>query len=105
MIRLGGAAAIVSLVGGALGRVARNRGEASLASEELWSARNQLPNANAAVKPVLGTRPEFTPLRQHYRIDINATPPVIEEAAWRLRINGLIGKPLVWTIGDIHARS
>jgi DMSO/TMAO reductase YedYZ molybdopterin-dependent catalytic subunit len=105
MIRLSGAAAIVSLIGGALGRVARNRGEARLASEEPWSARNQLPNVNVPVKPVLGTRPEFTPFGQHYRIDINATPPVIEEAAWRLRITGLIGKPLVWTIDDIRARA
>ncbi|MFL6452125.1 MAG: hypothetical protein ACJ746_31330 [Bryobacteraceae bacterium] len=71
MIRLSGAAAIVSFIGGALGRVARNRGEASLASEEPWSARNQLPNVDVPVKPVLGTRPEFTPLGQHYRIDIN----------------------------------
>ena len=59
MIRLSGAAAIVSFIGGALGRVARNRGEASLASEEPWSARNQLPNVNVPVKPALGTRPEF----------------------------------------------
>ena len=105
MIRLSGAAAIVSFIEGALGRVARNRGEASLASEEPWSARNQLPNVNVPVKPVLGTRPEFTPVGQHYRIDINTTPPGIEEAAWRLRITGLVGKPLVWTIDDIHARS
>jgi hypothetical protein len=36
-----------------------------------WSSMHPLPTAGASVNPVSGTRPEFTPLEQHYRIDIN----------------------------------
>ena len=105
MIRLGGAAAVVSFVAGALGNASGRRRETSRAPEEPWSARNPLPNANAAVKPVPGTRPEFTPLGQHYRIDINTTPPQIQEASWRLRMTGLLERPLEWTLNDMRGRS
>ena len=44
-----------------------------------------LPNAGVSIKPVSGTRPEFTPLEQHYRIDINTEPPMIREDQWRLK--------------------
>lgn len=104
ILRLGGGAAAVSLVGAALGKAGGTRGEVQRAVEEPWSSRNPLPNAGAVVKPVRGTRPEFTPLAQHYRIDINTTPPRIHEASWRLRFTGLLEKPLVWTLDDIRRR-
>jgi DMSO/TMAO reductase YedYZ molybdopterin-dependent catalytic subunit len=101
---LGGGAAVVSFVGAALGKAVGTGEEAHRVLEEPWSARNPLPNANAVVKPVRGTRPEFTPLAQHYRIDINTTPPRIQEGSWRLRLTGLLEKPLVWTLDDIRRR-
>jgi len=104
MMRLGGAAALVSIVGSALGKVAGNHGASRLPKEEPWSARNPLPNANAAVQPVPGTRAEFTPLAQHYRIDINTFPPAIDAASWRLKITGLLQKPLLWTLDDLRGR-
>jgi DMSO/TMAO reductase YedYZ molybdopterin-dependent catalytic subunit len=104
IFRLGGGAAVVSLVGAALGKAGGTREEAPRVLEEPWSARNSLPNANAVVNPVRGTRPEFTPLAQHYRIDINTTPPRIQEASWRLRLTGLLEKHLVWTLDDIRRR-
>jgi predicted pyridoxine 5'-phosphate oxidase superfamily flavin-nucleotide-binding protein len=36
------------------------------------------------VKPAPGTRPEFTPLERHYRIDIDTIPPVIDPEQWWL---------------------
>jgi DMSO/TMAO reductase YedYZ molybdopterin-dependent catalytic subunit len=104
MIGLGGIAAVVSLVGVALGKAVENRGEATRLSEESWSARNPLPNANAPVTPVRGIRPEFTPLAHHYRIDINTSPPKIREESWRLKITGLLARPLAWTLDDIRSR-
>jgi hypothetical protein len=41
---------------------------AARAKNELWSSTHPLPNADAAVKPVPGTRPAFSPLERHYRI-------------------------------------
>jgi len=54
------------------------------------------------VKPVSGTRPEFTPVRDHYRVDINARPPVVDEADWRLRVTGLVERPAAWTIEELR---
>jgi DMSO/TMAO reductase YedYZ molybdopterin-dependent catalytic subunit len=67
-----------------------------------WSATHPLPNANAAVKPAPGTRPEFTPLERHYRIDINTIPPAVDGRQWRLKINGLVEKPLALTLEDLR---
>jgi DMSO/TMAO reductase YedYZ molybdopterin-dependent catalytic subunit len=107
MIRFGSAAAVVALVGAALGKLKTtgNRGEASRLTEEPWSAQNPLPNANAAVKAVPGTRAEFTPLGQHYRIDINTTPPEIAAASWQLKMTGLVQRPLAWTLDDLRGRT
>ena len=43
-------------------------------------------------------------MSQHYRIDINTFPPSIPEASCRLKIHGLIARPLVWTLADLRAR-
>ena len=104
MLALSGSAIAIAAAGAALGRMAGNRRRTVRPSEQPWSALNPLPNANAAVQPVPGTRPEFTPLAQHYRIDIDTTPPQIDEGSWRLRISGLIEQPLVWTIEDIRSQ-
>ena len=64
------------------------------AESKKWSATHPLPNANAAVQPAPGTRPDFTPLERHYRIDINTIPPAVDEHQWRLQVSGLVEKPL-----------
>jgi DMSO/TMAO reductase YedYZ molybdopterin-dependent catalytic subunit len=61
-----------------------------------------LPNADDPVKPAPGTRPEYTPLEDHYRIDISARPPTFEEATWTLPITGLVERPLELTLDDIR---
>jgi len=66
-----------------------------------WSATHPLPNASAAVQPAPGTRLEFMPLDRHYRIDINTIPPKIDERQWRLKISGLVEKPLSLTMEDL----
>src|SRR6476659_1410199 len=61
-----------------------------------------LPNADASVKPVPGTRPEFTPLERHYRIDIDTIPPVVNPQRWRLNVDGLVEKPLTLTLDELQ---
>ena len=79
LVKLGGSAAAITVVGALVGEFAETRRKESAmmaASEPIrWSATHPLPNAAAAVKPAPGTRPEFTSLENHYRIDINAIPP------------------------------
>ena len=68
-------------------------------SESLrWSATHRLPNANAAVKPAPGSRPECTSLEHHYRIDINTIPPTVDEQQRQLQITGPGGET-----ANIHA--
>ncbi len=102
--RLGGAAALVSVAAAALGKAAGRRMAPVAGGAEPWSANHPLPNAGAPVQPAPGTRPELTPLSQHYRIDINTTPPAVPEASWRLKIGGLVERPLEWTLADLRSR-
>jgi DMSO/TMAO reductase YedYZ molybdopterin-dependent catalytic subunit len=67
-----------------------------------WSDGHPLPNAGALVPPVPGTRPEFTPLENHYRVDADTRAPVINEHRWRLKIGGLVDHPLELTLDDLR---
>ena len=107
LVRLGGTAAVITVAGAVVGELAeaRRRREALMASGEpmRWSATHPLPNANAAVQPAPGTRPEFTPLDRHYRIDINTIPPKIDQQQWRLKVSGLVERPLAPTLEQLQS--
>src|SRR4029077_16112386 len=84
--RLGGTTAAITLVGAVVGELAEAKRQKMMTvaeTAERWSATHRLPNADAAVKPVSGTRTEFTPFDRHYRIDINTIPPAVNEEQWR----------------------
>ena len=68
-----------------------------------WSDTHLLPNADAVVRAVPGTRAEFTALSDHYRIDADTRPPEIEAHRWRLRIGGVVDAPLALTLDDVLA--
>jgi DMSO/TMAO reductase YedYZ molybdopterin-dependent catalytic subunit len=104
LVRLGGATAALTLVGTGLGSISRQgRAEEAIESAaRAWSQDNALPNARAAVQVVSGTRPELTPLEQHYRIDINTLPPLLEESSWKLVVNGLVANPVELTLSDLR---
>lgn len=106
LLKLGGATALITVAGAVVGELAEaRRREAIMAAGVeplLWSATHPLPNANATVQPAPGTRPEFTPLERHYRIDINTIPPKVDEGEWRLQVAGLVEKPLTFTLQDLQ---
>jgi DMSO/TMAO reductase YedYZ molybdopterin-dependent catalytic subunit len=106
LVKLGGATAVITVAGAVVGELAEARRREAVmmagGAPMRWSATHPLPNANAAVQPAPGTRPEFTPLERHYRIDINTTPPNIAERQWRLRIAGLVEDPLTLTLQDLQ---
>jgi len=104
LVRLGGSTAAITVVGAVVGELAEAKHRKMMLasrSEEPWSLSHPLPNADAAVNPVPGTRPEFTPLERHYRIDINTIPPTINEGQWQLNITGLLEKPLALTLDEL----
>jgi DMSO/TMAO reductase YedYZ molybdopterin-dependent catalytic subunit len=67
-----------------------------------WSDTHPLPNADAVVVPLAGTRPELTPLDRHYRVDTNTRAPQIDAAQWRLKVGGLVQSPLSFTLDEIR---
>jgi DMSO/TMAO reductase YedYZ molybdopterin-dependent catalytic subunit len=106
LVRLGTSTAAITVVGAVVGELAEAKHRKMMLAArkgELWSSSNPLPNADAAVKPVHGTRPEFTPLEHHYRIDINSIPPVLNEQQWRLKISGLVEQPLALTLDQLRS--
>ena len=109
LVTLGGATAAVTVVGTGIGvLLGQSEPETNAVSEAIaqgdtaWSATNSLPNADAVVMPAPGTRAEFTPVSQHYRIDINALPPTVNEAEWQLTFSGLVDEPVEMTLDDLR---
>ena len=107
LVRLGGTTALITVAGAVVGQLAeaRRREAVLMASSELmgWSNTHPLPNANAVVQPTPGTRPEFTPVERHYRIDINTIPPKIDDRQWRLKVSGLVENPLALTLKQLQS--
>jgi DMSO/TMAO reductase YedYZ molybdopterin-dependent catalytic subunit len=59
---------------------------------------------NKRFEPVPGTRPELTENKDFYRVDINLTPPKIDGASWRLKVEGLVNRPLNLSLEELKAR-
>ncbi|NJN68548.1 MAG: molybdopterin-dependent oxidoreductase [Chloroflexaceae bacterium] len=60
------------------------------------------PNADDLVQPVLGTRPEYTPIQDHYRVFIRTQTTRIDGESWRLPVTGLVERPLMLSLDDIR---
>ncbi len=114
MIALGTAAGAISAIAFGLVRVVTHRpareaistagGGASTAGTSGPAASPSQQALAARWAPVPGTRAELTDNADFYRVDINLTPPSIDPASWRLKIRGLVGKPLELSLDDIRAR-
>jgi hypothetical protein len=109
LVNVGGATAAITVLGSGIGVLLGNRRpqgvSVTLAEGEgaqPWSASNALPNVDDAVIVAPGTRPELTPLADHYRIDINLVPPTVNEADWKLKIDGLVDNPVELTLDQLR---
>jgi DMSO/TMAO reductase YedYZ molybdopterin-dependent catalytic subunit len=109
LITLGASSAVITVAGAGLARaLARRAGPPSALpaaagktlADDIHAQAGPivLPNRNDPVLPAPGTRPEYTPLEDHYRIDINLSPPVIDGDSWSLRIGGLVQNPVTLTL-------
>ena len=100
IIRMGGLVATFVVLGAEVADILAVEGGPAVAP--VTKAPIPFPNADSPVKPVPGTRPEYTPVAEHYRVDIDLTPPSIDAASWRLRISGLVASPQQLTIGQLR---
>lgn len=110
LIRLGATTATITIIGSSLGRIReidlRRQLEAELAAARALqsggSVLTQLPNAGDPVVPAPGTRPEYTAVKDHYKVSIRLGPTKIDGATWMLPFTGLVDNPLMLTLDDIQ---
>ncbi len=107
LIVLGGTTATITVAGSGLGRmlsVAESRAREMESKIPGGGPMIELPNEDDPVKPALGTRPEYTAVRDHYKVFIRSEPTLIDGATWALPITGLVANPLTLTLDDIMSR-
>jgi len=62
------------------------------------------PNMSDLISPVPGTRPEYTPIKDHYQVFLELEPTVIDGATWKLPVTGMVENSLMLTIDDIRTK-
>jgi DMSO/TMAO reductase YedYZ molybdopterin-dependent catalytic subunit len=97
LITVSGITIAATGAGGLLARLGRSVGG------RRWSDDHALPNAGSNVMPVSGTRVEFTPIEDFYRIDTNTRAPAIDGDRWRLALGGLVDREQALTLADVRA--
>jgi DMSO/TMAO reductase YedYZ molybdopterin-dependent catalytic subunit len=110
LIVLGGATAAITVAGTGIGALLasneRRRRELALADTMAHQSEGPLgspfPNADDPIAPAPGTRPEYTPLKDHYKVFIELEPTEIEGASWHLPVTGLVDNPLMMTLDDLR---
>jgi DMSO/TMAO reductase YedYZ molybdopterin-dependent catalytic subunit len=96
LVRMGGATAVITVAGAGLAELLRE-------SETIKGGNIEIAGLSEGLVPAPGTRAEYTPLEDHYRIDINSgRPPTVSEADYRLPITGLVNTPLELSLADLR---
>ncbi len=117
LISLGGSAAAITVVGAGLAEFLKTSSTAQeaplprtpdtpgTAVAALKDGQgNALPNASDPLVAAPGTRLEYTPLADHYRIDIlSSSLPEFDEATFKLNISGSVANEVSWTMDEIRA--
>lgn len=107
IVRVGGASATLTVLGVGLGTLlnaaSQSNNDGTIQVVSTNNANTVLPNTGDSVIPASGTRPEITPIQDHYRIDILAggTPSI--PANYTLPITGLVENPVEWSLEEIAA--
>ena len=113
LITAGATTAVITVVGAGLGAVlspgtggksqqtSSSGGGSPLPAPTPVATRPALAGMDPNLVPAPGTRPELTPVSEHYRIDINLDYPEVNGASYKLPISGLVDNPLNLTLDDI----
>ena len=101
LVRFGTASAVVTVAGAGVahflsGSLRRELADTGLSGTHRGETGGGMPfpNANDPVMPAPGTRPEYTPLKDHYSVFIRTEPSVVDGDSWRLEVDGLVDRPL-----------
>lgn len=112
LVQVGGATAVLTVVGAGVGWLLSEE-EAETADSVTTAAIGDNPEAtaeptvrppnwDATLDPAPGTRPEYTPLEDHYQIDIAPRPPSFDADDWRLAVTGLVAAPVSMSLDELR---
>ena len=109
LVRLGATTATITVASAGLGAVLA-QGEQARINESVAGSmppaemppKRPLPNDGDPVVPAPGTRPEYTPVEDHYQVFLRTEPTFIDISNWVLPIHGLVANPKDLTIEDIR---
>jgi DMSO/TMAO reductase YedYZ molybdopterin-dependent catalytic subunit len=109
LVRLGASSAVLTVAGAGVGAVLAQAEQRRLAQALGDTTAHQtetsedlpFPNSNDPVMPAPGTRPEYTPIKDHYQVFIRTEPTEIDGSTWTLPITGLVNNPLMLSLDDI----
>ncbi|HRF99060.1 MAG TPA: hypothetical protein PLZ51_27805, partial [Aggregatilineales bacterium] len=107
LVQIGGATATLTVVGAGLGALLQpeidtsDAFEVNTTGETITSTADTTIPTTSVVSEVIpnlttpiDTRPEITPIDEHYRIDISARPPLVDAESYRLKVHGMVEAPL-----------
>lgn len=108
LVTVGTASAVVTVAGAGLARWLSGADGGDPMSSAVHRGRTgdgtPFPNAGDPVTPAPGTRPEYTPLKDHYSVFIRTEPTEIDGDEWRLSVRGLVERPLRLGIDELRSR-
>jgi DMSO/TMAO reductase YedYZ molybdopterin-dependent catalytic subunit len=110
LIRLGAATATITVLGTGVGEVLARAArrdldeeiESTMAHQSQGSPKSLFPNSGDPVVPAPGTRPEYTPVKDHYEVFLRVKPTVIDGNNYTLPITGSIDNTMMLTLDDIR---
>jgi DMSO/TMAO reductase YedYZ molybdopterin-dependent catalytic subunit len=114
LVWLGTGSAAITVVGSGVGLLLARRAAAGdgagpdvqgpFPEEQAALEATQTPIPEDTNTPAPGTRPEITPLSDHYKVFIGLEATEIAEEGYRLPITGMVDKPLELSLEDIPTR-
>jgi len=91
---IAGAAALVAGVGSRVANAATSSVTAIRSALKLPAPRSSVAIPAGAELRIPGISPLFTPNKDFYRVDTALTVPSIDPASWRLKIDGMVDRPV-----------
>ena len=109
LVRLGATTATLTVASAGLGAVLSQSEQARINETVARSMppaqmppKRPLPNDGDPVTPAPGTRPEFTPVEDHYQVFLRTEPTFIDISNWILPVHGMVANPKELTIEQIR---
>jgi DMSO/TMAO reductase YedYZ molybdopterin-dependent catalytic subunit len=76
----------------------------TVVGQVLIGARKPIGSQPGTVVGGFGPTPALTPVDDFYRVDKNLIPPSVDEASWRLTIDGLVDKKQAYSLADLRGK-